>query len=72
MQQIIEIVSKRFKKLPKDLVSYLEEVKNGWKQYINSTEFKKFVEYVRIQYLENKRGKLLASVDADNKKYRNI
>jgi hypothetical protein len=72
MQQIIEIVSKRFKKLPKDLISYLEEVKDGWRKYINSTEFKKFIEYVRIQYVENKRGKLLASVDADNKKFRNI
>jgi hypothetical protein len=65
MQEILAIVSKRFSKLPKDLVEYLQTVSNGWIKYINSTEFKKFVEYKRLQYVVNARGRLLQNLNAD-------
>jgi Txe/YoeB family toxin of Txe-Axe toxin-antitoxin module len=65
MKEILVIVAKRFKDLPKDLVKYLEEVKDGWVVYVNSTKFKKFVEYERTRYAVNKRGKLLGSANAD-------
>jgi len=68
MHQILEIVARRFKDLPRDLVQYLEDVKNGWKRYVNSTEFHKFLEYQRKQYLINKRGALLAKLNADKAK----
>jgi hypothetical protein len=60
MQEIMTIVAKRFKHLPKHLIEYLEEVKNGFKTYVNGTEFKKFKEYERVQYAKNKHGALLA------------
>jgi transposase len=68
MHEILKIVARRFKKLPRDLITYLETVKNGWKKYINSTEFRKFVEYQRKVYAVNVRGKHLGSVDADKEK----
>jgi len=68
MHQILAIVAHRFKDLPADLVKYLEDVKNGWKKYVNSTEFHKFLEYQRKKYLMNKRGALLAKLNADKAK----
>jgi vacuolar-type H+-ATPase subunit I/STV1 len=64
MKEILVIVAKRFKKMPKDLVSYLDTVKDGWIKYVNSTEFHKFKEYERIRYAKNKRGAVLAKLDA--------
>jgi hypothetical protein len=68
MNEILKIVAKRFKQLPKDLIAYLEDVKDGWKKYVNSTAFKKFIEYERKKYLMNKRGALLAKLNADKAK----
>jgi len=65
MKQILDIVAKRFKRLPKDLVAYLESVANGWRAYINSTPFKEFLEYQRKTFQVNKRGKLLSESNAD-------
>lgn len=64
MAHIIRIVNHRFKELPRDLVKYLEEVKNGWKRYVNSTEFQKFKEYERKKWAQNHRGALLAKMEA--------
>jgi len=65
MQEILVIVLKRFKDLPRDLVKYLEQVKGGFKAYVNSTEFHKFKEYERKRFAVNRRGKLLAHSNAD-------
>jgi len=64
MKTILKIVAKHFKKMPKALVKYLESVKSQWIAYVNSTAFKKFIEYERKMYQQNKRGKLLASLNA--------
>jgi hypothetical protein len=61
MRDILVIVRRRFKQIPTDLIDYLESVKNGWKAYVNATEFKKFVEYRQKSYTDNKRGRLLAT-----------
>jgi N-acetylglucosamine kinase-like BadF-type ATPase len=60
VQQIIDIVKKRFKDLPEDLVKYLEEVKVHFKTYVNSTQFKKYEEYVQKQVANNVNGQTLA------------
>jgi len=44
--QILKIMKKRFGELPKDLVSYLEATKIGFKIYVNSTQFQKYEDYV--------------------------
>jgi hypothetical protein len=59
MKDILVIVHKRFANLPKDLVAYLESIKSGFEEYVNSTEFKAFVEYERIQHKDNVEGKEL-------------
>jgi flagellar hook-basal body complex protein FliE len=59
MNEILVIVTKRFKDLPKSIIGYLESVADGWKQYVNSTEFQKFVAYQKKQFLVNKRGQEL-------------
>jgi len=61
MNEILVIVHKRFNKLPKDLVTYLERVKDGWIKYVNSTKFLKFVSYQRRQYVDNKHGNYLSN-----------
>jgi predicted nucleic acid-binding Zn-ribbon protein len=61
MKDILTIVHRRFKKIPRDLITYLESVKKSWKAYVNATEFKKYVEYKRKAYVDNKRGRLLSS-----------
>jgi hypothetical protein len=67
MGEILKIVAKRFKSLPKDLVSYLEKTKDGWIKYTNSTKFKKFKEYKRKVYAVNKRGALLSQKNGTKK-----
>jgi len=69
MGEIIAIVAKRFKKMPQDLVEYLESTKNGFKAYMNSTEFKKFIEYKQKQYVDNKRGAALRQADVTTADY---
>jgi hypothetical protein len=44
-KEILAIIDSRFKNVPEDLHTYLQNVEEGWKDYINSTEFKKFEEY---------------------------
>ena len=44
-KEILVIMDSRFKNVPEDLRTYLQNVENGWKDYVNSTEFKKFEEY---------------------------
>jgi vacuolar-type H+-ATPase subunit I/STV1 len=61
MQEILKIVAKRFKSLPQDIVAYLETVKDGWLEYTNSTQFKKFVAYKRETAVKNARGKALVT-----------
>jgi hypothetical protein len=61
VQQIIDIVSKRFASLPKDLVSYLEEVKTHFRTYVNSTQFKKYEEYVQKHTTDNAHGRVLVN-----------
>lgn len=45
IQELLVIIKKRFGQLPKDLVRYLETVKDGWIKYVNSTEFHAFKVY---------------------------
>lgn len=59
MQAILKIAARRLKEMPKDLVDFLESVKNGFKAYVNSTEFKGFVAYKRKTYIANQRGRNL-------------
>jgi hypothetical protein len=68
MHAILKIVHRRFKKLPHDLISYLEDVKNGWKVYVNSTEFKKFKEYQRVTFASNQRGQYLTTQKGQSEK----
>jgi len=60
LHEVLKICQKRFGELPKDLVSYLEEVKGGFKRYINSTEFQKYVAYVEKHTADNVYGRALA------------
>jgi len=64
MKEILVIVNRRFRKIPHDLIEYLESVKKQWKAYINATEFKKYVEYQRKVYIDNKRGSLISGAKA--------
>jgi hypothetical protein len=59
IREILKIIEKRFGTLPADLKVYLESVENGWKQYKNDTEFKKFVEYKQTHIAGSKHGKSL-------------
>jgi predicted nucleic acid-binding Zn-ribbon protein len=61
VNQVIVIVKRRFKQLPHDLVKYLEEVKDHFKKYINSTQFKKYVAYVQKHTKDNKHGRVLTT-----------
>jgi hypothetical protein len=53
LQEVMAICARRFGQLPHDLVSYLEQVKNGFKRYVNSTEFQKYVAYVEKHIADN-------------------
>ena len=61
VQTIIEIVRKRFSTLPVELVNYLEEVKNNFRTYVNSTQFKKYVDYVQQHIADNLQGRALVN-----------
>jgi len=69
MREIIAIVAKRFKKMPADLVEYLESSKNGFKAYMNSTEFKKFLDYQRKVFLDNAKGAALQKNHVTNEDF---
>jgi len=60
LHEVMKICARRFGELPKDLISYLEEVKKGFKTYVNSTEFQKYVAYVEKHTADNVYGKALA------------
>jgi hypothetical protein len=64
MNEILKIVGKRFKKLPKDLVAHLITIKDEWTKYINSTLFRKYIEYNRRQFAQNTHGRTLARANA--------
>lgn len=68
VRTIIDIVKKRFKELPADLVKYLEEVKDHFKVYVNSTQFKAYEQYVEKHVADNAHGKALASRTAPTAK----
>jgi len=57
--EIIVIIEKRFSKIPADLKSYLQNVESGWKAYMNSTAFAKYIEYQQKHLAENKQGAVL-------------
>jgi len=60
VEQVVQIVQKRFTQLPADLVRYLEEVKNHFRTYVNGTQFKKYEEYVQNHIADNLDGRALA------------
>jgi DNA repair exonuclease SbcCD ATPase subunit len=64
IRQVLKIVAKRFKQLPKDLVDYLDKVQDGWIKYVNSTEFHAYVEYQRTHVANSKHGETLATKKA--------
>jgi tetratricopeptide (TPR) repeat protein len=59
ISQILTIMKRRFKNLPKDLLDYLRATKTGFKIYINSTQFIKYQEYVQKHIADNLAGKKL-------------
>jgi len=59
MNTILKIVRNRIQDIPKSLVNYLEEVRDAWRTYKNSTEFKKYIAYDQKKYLDNKEGAAL-------------
>jgi chromosome segregation ATPase len=61
INEILAIIEKRFEKIPADLKAYLISVENGWREYQNSTNFKKFEQYVQKHVDDNSHGKVLAT-----------
>jgi len=61
IDQILVIMRKRFGQLPEDLVSYLNATRNGFKVYVNSTQFKNYQEYVQKHIADNVHGRQLSS-----------
>jgi DNA repair exonuclease SbcCD ATPase subunit len=59
ISQILTIMQRRFKQLPSDLVEYLRATKNGFKIYINSTQFIRYQEYVQKHIADNLAGRKL-------------
>jgi len=57
---IIKICAKRFGELPKELISYLKEIKNKFRAYVNSSVFHKYVKYVQKHVADNAEGKKLS------------
>jgi len=60
IDQILVIMRKRFGQLPEDLVSYLNATRNGFKVYVNSTQFKNYQEYVQKHIADNVHGRQLS------------
>ena len=61
IREVMVICQKRFGQLPNDLVTYLNQVKNQFKVYVNSTVFIRYVAYVEKHIADNIYGKSLAS-----------
>lgn len=59
INEIIVIIEKRFGRIPADLKEFLVSVEAGWKLYVNSTAFKRFVEYKQVHIVDNIHGKRL-------------
>jgi len=60
IDQILVIMRKRFGQLPEDLVSYLSATRNGFRVYVNSTQFKSYQEYVQRHVADNAHGRQLS------------
>jgi len=60
LHEVLKICARRFGELPHDLIAYLEEVKGGFRRYVNSTEFHKYVAYVEKHTADNAFGRALA------------
>jgi len=58
--QILKIMKKRFGQLPEDMLEYLRSTKKGFRIYVNSTQFKRYQEYVQQHVADSIRGKHLA------------
>jgi hypothetical protein len=65
IKEILEIIQKRFGKLPGDLLVHLENVEHGWAAYVNSTAFQEYVQYDQQHTADNAHGKGL-SHDAEH------
>ena len=61
MHSIIDIVKKRFSKLPKGIIGYLESIKDKFVTYVNGTKFQKYIVYQRKMRAINRKGRLLAN-----------
>jgi len=59
ISEILKIMEKRFGELPQELVEYLRATKNGFKVYVNSTQFQKYQDYVQKHIADNLTGKKL-------------
>jgi len=67
IKQILNIMKRRFGELPADLVAYLEATRNGFRVYVNSTQFMKFQEYVQKHVADNLHGKKLSDQESHGK-----
>lgn len=65
IREVLNILNSRFKNVPVDLQLYLEETEDKWKEYMNSSEFKQFVEYKHTSLENSKHGIKVAHIDAD-------
>jgi hypothetical protein len=63
IREILDIINMRFKNVPIDLQLYLEETEKSWKEYINSTEFKQFVEYKQKKIENSEHGEKIAKME---------
>jgi hypothetical protein len=59
IKQILAIMKKRFGQLPEDLVAYLRATRNGFRVYVNSTQFKAYQEYVQKHIADDVAGRNL-------------
>jgi len=62
INEILAIMRKRFGQLPEDLVHYLTATRNQFKQYINSTVFVKYEEYVQSHIADNANSAALLKI----------
>jgi len=61
---ILKIVKRRFGQIPAELADYLRATKNGFKAYVNSTQFVKYQEYVQKHVADDLAGKTLSTTAA--------
>jgi DNA repair exonuclease SbcCD ATPase subunit len=64
IEEILEIVDKKFANVSESLKLYLESVKDGWLKYKNSTEFQGYVDYIHKNIANNESGHNLANKQA--------